>query len=175
MFQAPCSHHCRHCDSLQPVAETQQKQLKVWRDIILGYCRTTSSTQIVPMSFPLFHNDHIDRSLTPEAIRIIAQSLVEAGNGEWEDSAHTVLRVMLQSAEQLANEVYRWASTKEILGTVYTMYELHSGDEYQDSGQCLFSFHSLFNAHNKIIFVYRIPWSRSATASTRFGILTICK
>ena len=77
----------------------------------------------------------IDRFLTHEAIHVIAQSLVTAGNGEWEDAGHTTLRVLLKSPEQLANEIYRWASGAEVLGTVYTMYELHSGDEYIDSGK----------------------------------------
>jgi hypothetical protein len=66
--------------------------------------------------------------------------LIQSGNGEWENSAHCVLRILLQSPEQLASDIYRWASTKEILGTVYTLFELHSGDEYQDSGVSVVGF-----------------------------------
>lgn len=41
---------------------------------------------------------------------------------------------MLKSPEVLASEIYAWASKNEILGTVYTIYELHSGEENLDSG-----------------------------------------
>eukprot|EP01034_Spumella_vulgaris_P022106 gene22106-28205_t len=41
---------------------------------------------------------------------------------------------MWKSPQTLAGEVYSWAARTEILGTVFTIYELHSGDENQDSG-----------------------------------------
>ena len=56
------------------------------------------------------------------------------GNAEWDDIGHTTLRILLKSPEQLASEIYNWASKVQILGTVFTVYELHSGDEHEDSG-----------------------------------------
>ncbi len=56
------------------------------------------------------------------------------GNAEWQDSSHGSLRIMWKSPQTLAGEVYSWAARTEILGTVFTIYELHSGDESHDSG-----------------------------------------
>lgn len=56
------------------------------------------------------------------------------GNAEWEDSTHVALRIILKSAESLAGEMYAWACKNDLIGTVLTMYELHSGDDHEDSG-----------------------------------------
>ncbi|RYY82737.1 hypothetical protein EON63_12760 [archaeon] len=57
------------------------------------------------------------------------------GNAEWEDQNRSTLLIMWKSPEVLGNEIYEWASKTDILGTVFTIYELHSGDEYMDSGR----------------------------------------
>jgi hypothetical protein len=42
---------------------------------------------------------------------------------------------MWKSPEALAGEMYHWAyNCDEPLGTVFTIYELHSGEDYKDSG-----------------------------------------
>lgn len=50
--------------SLQPVKETQQKQLLLWRDLLLRYCRH-HRLHMVPVTdaddCPLFHNRAINR------------------------------------------------------------------------------------------------------------------
>lgn len=57
------------------------------------------------------------------------------GNAEWEDGNHTSLRIIWKTPEALAGEVYHWALQQEVAGTVFTLYELHSGEENQDSGK----------------------------------------
>lgn len=42
--------------------------------------------------------------------------------------------MMWKSPQTLAGEVYAWACRAEILGTVFTVYELHAGDDNHDSG-----------------------------------------
>ncbi len=60
-----------------------------------------------------------------------------SGNASWEDGLRASLRIMWKQPAVLAGEIYSWASTAEILGTVYTVYELHSGEENVDSGRCI--------------------------------------
>jgi hypothetical protein len=59
------------------------------------------------------------------------------GNAEWTDNAHTTLRMIVKSADVLAGELYSWVLKSELLGNVYTIYELHSSEDYQDSGETL--------------------------------------
>ena len=56
------------------------------------------------------------------------------GNAEWEDSERTSLRIIWKTPEAFAGEVYSWAVRNDLINTVFTVYELHSGEEYQDSG-----------------------------------------
>ncbi len=37
---------------------------------------------------------------------------------------------MLKAPEVLANEIYAWATDNDLLGTVSTIYELHSGEDH---------------------------------------------
>eukprot|EP01040_Poterioochromonas_malhamensis_P008050 gene8050-8701_t len=120
--------------SLQPIAETREKQLRLWKELILDYCAKSHIYQINPITFPYFKNESINRQLSSEGIAAVTQYLVNSRNAEWDDAAHTVLRIMWKTPEALALDVYEWASKREILGTVYTFYELLSGDEYTDSG-----------------------------------------
>jgi ESCRT-II complex subunit VPS25 len=119
---------------LQPVAETREKQLRLWRELILQSCASTNTFTINPTSFTIFSNPNIDRRLSPEGINAVIEYLIKSGHGEWQDNSLSTLRVMWKSPEALGNEIYSWASTVEILGTVFTIYEIHSGEEYADSG-----------------------------------------
>lgn len=77
-------------------------------------------------------------------------------NAEWDDAAHTVLRIMWKTPEALALDVYEWASKREILGTVYTFYELLSGDEYTDSGSAVCEKYRV--CINESLSLSRLPW-----------------
>jgi ESCRT-II complex subunit VPS25 len=120
--------------TLQTVFETREKQLKLWRELVIDYCMVTNSYSVVHSQFPYFRNAAIDRQLDRKGIEAVVESLIKAGNAEWEDGLRTSLRIMWKSPNVLAAEIYAWASTAEILGTVFTIYELHSGEDNQDSG-----------------------------------------
>lgn len=79
--------------------------------------------------------EHSEPSTTANPPHLVPQSRLFLENAEWEDSTQTVLRIMWKTPEALALDIYEWASKKEVLGTVYTFYELLSGDEYTDSGK----------------------------------------
>ena len=142
---------------IQPVAATREKQLKLWRELILQYCIHNNLHSLVPSSFPFFKNSAIERELSVDNINVVVNYIIKSGtvmsilyfcrytklklntyfhkgNAEWEDHNHTSLRIIWKTPEALAGEVYQWALQQEVAGTVFTLYELHSGEENQDSG-----------------------------------------
>ena len=119
--------------SLQPVHSTREKQLKLWRDLIIQYHSHHRNFRMTPSSFELFRNDGIERQLSSEGIAAVIESLIKTGHAEWEDGTHANLRIMWKSPDSLANEIYDWASKSALLGNVLTVYELHAGEDNQDT------------------------------------------
>lgn len=99
---------------------------------MLGYCTATKSYHLDPPSFPFFHNDTIGRRLTPEGIHTVIQFLITQGHAEWEDETRSRVRILWKSPQSVAVEIYTWA-VEQGLNTVYTIYELHSSEEYSDT------------------------------------------
>ncbi len=64
---------------IQPIAETREKQLKLWKELILKYCLHHKMYQLNPKTFPYFKNAAIDRELSPEAIETVANYLITQG------------------------------------------------------------------------------------------------
>ena len=124
---------------MQPVAATREKQLRLWRELVVRYHQGLPPEQayMSPGTFPLFRNEEIGRSLSPEAVQVVVESLLAHGNAEWEDERRSSLRILLRSPEQLSNEVYEWVRQNGLFGSVYTMYELHASDEDDFKGSGL--------------------------------------
>jgi ESCRT-II complex subunit len=60
--------------------------------------------------------------------------LIKNGNAEWDDAAHTSIRIILKTPETLAGEIYIWVKSVGLLDVVYTIYELVSSEEYENTG-----------------------------------------
>ena len=121
--------------SIQPVSETKEKQLRLWKDLILQYHMINKIFVCIPLNFPYFTNESINRKLSEHDIGVVFSYLVSEGNAEWEDSSHTRCRIMWKSSEVLAAEIYSWAVKLGFLDNIYTIFELTSGDEFHDSGR----------------------------------------
>lgn len=119
---------------LQIVAATREKQLKLWKELVLQYCIQSNLHSLIPASFPFFENPSLDRKMNAAGIEAVVNYIIRAGNAEWEDEGHTSLRIIWKTPLVLAGEVYQWAMRESQLGQVNTIYELHSGEEHQDSG-----------------------------------------
>ncbi len=137
-FRLPSFYKFKPFYTLQPVQATREKQLKLWRDLIISYHRHHGQYRMAdPLSWPLFHNKEIDRHLGAEGIRAVVDSLLETGLAEWEDptdeSSSGALLIMLKSSDALAQEVYEWATRENLIGNVATIYEVLEGDECSDS------------------------------------------
>jgi hypothetical protein len=81
----------------------------------------------------------IVRHILSYSLRVISSVLIlfHVDQAEWDDPpSNTILRIMWKSPESLGMDIYDWATKRgEIIGTVYTFYELLHDDEYSDSGK----------------------------------------
>ena len=120
--------------SIQPVNETKEKQMKLWKELILQYHVANNSYIMIPETFPYFENKTIGRKLKIEHIHEIMNYLITQGNAEWEDASHTRCRIIWKSIEALSGEIYSWVCKNGYINNIFTLFELLSGEEYQDSG-----------------------------------------
>eukprot|EP00980_Cylindrotheca_fusiformis_P004224 scaffold918_cov126-Cylindrotheca_fusiformis.AAC.3 len=115
--------------TIQPVLATKEKQLALWRDLIVQYHTQHKLKTLKLYECPLWSNDSIQRSLNNEEVKIVADDLVAHGHGEWIDESKTTLRVLWRKPEELATDIYEWAIQNGNIGSVCTVYELHSGED----------------------------------------------
>ena len=115
--------------TLQTVSSTRQKQLSLWRDLILRYHTANKIKTLVVHDCPLWENGEIGRRLAESAVAAVLDDFVASGHGEWEDGGRTRVKVLWRKPEQLASDIYDWAVKNGMVGTVCTLYELHSGED----------------------------------------------
>jgi ESCRT-II complex subunit VPS25 len=114
---------------LQPVLATREKQLTLWRELILKYHSERKVKTLLVHDCPLWKNAAINRQLSADSVKAIVQDLVDHGHGEWIDPQKTQCRILWRKPEQLAADVYQWAEKTGLIGSVCTLYELHSGED----------------------------------------------
>lgn len=116
--------------TIQPILETREKQLSLWRDLILKYHTKHRIPVLIVHDCPLWTNQDIDRSLTREDIAKVMDDFVSSGFGEWEDaSLKTRCRILWRHPKQLASDIYEWAQANGLINGICTLYELHSGED----------------------------------------------
>jgi len=115
--------------TIQPVEATRQKQLALWRELILKYHTQHKLKTLVVHECPLWKNESIERKLDASSISVICEDLVVSGQGEWLDEEKTACRILWRKPEELATDVYEWASATGNVPGICTLYELHSGED----------------------------------------------
>eukprot|EP01041_Mallomonas_annulata_P004390 gene4390-8739_t len=120
--------------TIQPVLNTREKQLQLWRDLIIQYHIHANQFSMIPSTFAFFENKTIDRKLSVDAINTIVDFMIASGNAEWEDGQKTRLLIIWRRPEALAGDIYNWVLKNQYVDNVFTIFELHSGEEHQDSG-----------------------------------------
>mmetsp|Transcript_8380 Transcript_8380/g.14833 ORF Transcript_8380/g.14833 Transcript_8380/m.14833 type:complete len:176 (-) Transcript_8380:101-628(-) len=114
--------------TLQPVDVTRDKQIKLWRRLILEWFEKNSSQDVLSLeSFELFENKAINRKLDSAGREAIAKDLLDSGHGSWHDVGKT-LYVYLKTPSEWATIIYEFAQKNGLTDTIYTLYEIHSGD-----------------------------------------------
>lgn len=115
--------------TLQPVLETRKMQLRLWRELVLRWHETRKVQNLNLNDWPFFANPAIDRTLSLEARREVVQDLVASGHAEWKDESKTTAFVVWRSPQEIATSVLEFVRKNGMAGNVYTVYDLHSGDD----------------------------------------------
>ncbi len=58
---------------------------------------------------------------------VLNQDLISSGHAEWKDDSQTSCLIMWRSPQELANIIYEYIRKNNMIGSVYTVFELHSG------------------------------------------------
>ncbi|CAM9464990.1 unnamed protein product [Phaeothamnion confervicola] len=117
--------------TLQPVLGTREKQLRLWCDLVLKYHNARKEHSFAWRSWPLWENRQINRRLSDEGALAVAQELIRGGHAEWQDASKTRMVLFFQSPAETASKLYEWVRKQGRIGEVFTVYELHQGDEME--------------------------------------------
>nr|CCA18081.1 conserved hypothetical protein [Albugo laibachii Nc14] len=115
--------------TIQPVRATREKQLGLWKQLILDYHHAKEVSIFNPQTSPVFENSKISRKMKSEGRTTIIEFLIQCGNAMWEDISQTRCRVMWKKPTEWAVELYDFVKDRGMLGEIYTVYELYAGEE----------------------------------------------
>uniref|UniRef100_A0A0D9WJY1 ESCRT-II complex subunit VPS25 n=1 Tax=Leersia perrieri TaxID=77586 RepID=A0A0D9WJY1_9ORYZ len=119
--------------TLQPVRATSEMQMRVWKELILDYCRSQRIYIIsLDQDFPLFCNPAIERSLSREAKEAFLSALVTEGRAEWMDRDHTRCLILWRRIQDWADYILNFVKENgsEFVSTVE---EIRSGVETRET------------------------------------------
>ncbi|XP_028759494.1 vacuolar protein sorting-associated protein 25-like [Neltuma alba] len=118
--------------TLQPVRDTREKQVQLWKDLILDYCKTQKIFVVgLEDEFLLFSNPAIERSLSHEAREAFLSALVSEGRAEWMDKGRKKCLILWHRIQDWADIVVQFAKDNGLEDGVVTVEELCSGTESQ--------------------------------------------
>ncbi|XP_011074662.1 vacuolar protein sorting-associated protein 25 isoform X1 [Sesamum indicum] len=116
--------------TLQPVRDTREKQIQLWKELILDYCRTQKIFVVgLDEDFPLFSNPVIERSLSHEAREAFLSALVAEGRAEWLDKSHKKILILWHSIKDWADLIISFVKDNGLEDGVMTVEEIRSGVE----------------------------------------------
>ncbi|KAG6509836.1 hypothetical protein ZIOFF_027843 [Zingiber officinale] len=116
--------------TLQPVKETRDNQVKLWKELILGYCRSQRIFVIgLEEDLPLFSNPVIERSLSHEAREVFLSAMVNEGRAEWMDKGHKKCLLLWLRIQEWADYILNFVKENGFEGSVMTIEEIRSGIE----------------------------------------------
>ncbi|XP_008798647.2 vacuolar protein sorting-associated protein 25-like [Phoenix dactylifera] len=116
--------------TLQPVRETREKQVQLWKELILDYCRSQKIFVIgLEEDFPLFSNPVIERSLSHEAREVFLSALVAEGRAEWMDKSHKKCLILWLRIQAWADYILNFVKENGFEDSVMTVEDIQSGIE----------------------------------------------
>ena len=139
--------------TLQPVAETREKQLSIWVKMILEWAESTNTWSVDAGQIPLWENASISRRLSDAGIRSVIARLISTRNAAWEDdkgsdadpkdvAASTAaapgtvsgrrLRLMWRSPAEVGSELIEFVRKTGMSGGIYTLFELQESFRRMD-------------------------------------------
>ncbi|XP_050237856.1 vacuolar protein sorting-associated protein 25 [Mercurialis annua] len=116
--------------TLQTVRDTREKQIQLWKELIIDYCRAHNIFIIeLDQDFPLFSNPVIERSLSHEAREVFLSALVSEGRAEWLDKGHRKCLLLWHRIQEWADLILRFVKDNGLENDVMTIEEIRSGTE----------------------------------------------
>ncbi|EAS04136.2 ESCRT-II complex subunit (macronuclear) [Tetrahymena thermophila SB210] len=122
--------------TIQDHAETRQKQLASWADITHAYFKqkninNSSLTELSSESYPFFclQNLGIPKRLNREEIKLILYTLAQQGSILWENENYDGFQVQKYSANEIADEIYKWAKKNYQIGEINTLEFIVRGNQ----------------------------------------------
>ncbi|KAM7492397.1 hypothetical protein LguiA_035318 [Lonicera macranthoides] len=116
--------------TLQPVRDTREKQVQLWKELILDYCKTQKIFVIqLEDDFPLFTNPAIERSLSHEARAAFLSALVLDGRAEWMDKSRRKCLILWHRIQDWADLILHFVKENGLEDSVMTVEEIRTGIE----------------------------------------------
>ncbi|CAI5460866.1 unnamed protein product [Closterium sp. Yama58-4] len=115
--------------TLQPVKATRERQVRLWAELIVAWCRHHRTLLVSLDHFPLFHNASIQRKLTFEARQVFLEALVAEGRAEWTDRSRTRCLVLWKSINDWADTLLHFVRENGFGDSVLTLEEIRAGDD----------------------------------------------
>ncbi|KAL2518456.1 Vacuolar protein sorting-associated protein [Abeliophyllum distichum] len=123
--------------TLQPVRDTREKQIQLWKELILDYCRTQKVFVIgLDEDFQLFSNPAIESeywllagSLSHESREAFLSALVLEGRAEWLDKGHRKCLILWHRIQDWADLILHFVKENGLEDSVMTVEEIRSGVE----------------------------------------------
>ena len=79
--------------------------------------------------WPLWENAAIGRKLSAAGAAAVVEELIRTGHAEWNDAGKSMVTLMWHSVEEIAAKLFDFVRKHDMVGSVFTVYELHQGDE----------------------------------------------
>uniref|UniRef100_A0A0A9YDT6 Vacuolar protein-sorting-associated protein 25 n=2 Tax=Lygus hesperus TaxID=30085 RepID=A0A0A9YDT6_LYGHE len=127
--------------TLQQHPATREKQLSLWKSVVLSYCSERHVTKILLETAPemdLFYNSQIQRGLARQDISAVLEYIQSQGYGLYSTEDKSVFVITPLQITQIADDIYTWASNFGLLNNVSTLAEICMGEE-----TCRETFHAL--------------------------------
>lgn len=122
--------------TLQPVEETRRKQVALWCELILRWCKHHKVYKLstdVAEDTALFANQQINRSLNKEARITFLQVLVKQGNGLWLSKAQSQCLILWKKMPEWAAALHEWAMSIGLQDSVTSIEEIIEGEDSHGS------------------------------------------
>ncbi|XP_055820991.1 vacuolar protein sorting-associated protein 25 isoform X2 [Solanum dulcamara] len=110
--------------TLQPVRETREKQIQLWKELIIDFCRTQ---KIFIIALEMIFDSA--GSLSHEAREAFLSALVSDGRAEWMDKGHRKCLVLWHRIQDWADLIINFVKENGLEDSVMTVEEIRSGVE----------------------------------------------
>ncbi|CAI5984882.1 unnamed protein product [Closterium sp. NIES-64] len=115
--------------TLQPIKATRERQVRLWAELIVAWCRHHRTLLVSLDHFPLFHHPAIQRKLTFEARQVFLEALVAEGRAEWTDRSRTRCLILWKSINDWADTLLQFVRENGFGDSVLTLEEIRAGDD----------------------------------------------